>query len=96
MPDPRGIAITNPTDRHGRDHFRTASVHFGRVPPSTAVEAFSRARMLALLSAALADAAAAGDLEAARIASEAIARLLGGTAEPPPPAEPPANRRGRR
>jgi hypothetical protein len=44
--------------------------------------AFDRSRLVALLGVALAEAAAAGDDVAARVASDAIARLLGGVGSP--------------
>lgn len=54
------------TDRDAWDHFRTAWDQFGDTP---------RARLVAVLSAAMAEAAKLGDMEAAAVVAEATARL---------------------
>ena len=59
------------TDRDAWDHFRAAWDQFGET---------ARARIVGVLSAAMTEAANAGDMEAVAIAADAIGRLT----RPPP------------
>lgn len=66
--DHNGFSTPIGTDRDAWDHFRAAWDHFGPTP---------RARLVAVLSAAMAEAAKTGDMEAVAVAADAIARLAG-------------------
>ena len=66
--DLAAIEGVDDTAHDGPSHFNPASSHFAKASP--------RARMVAALSESLLDSMEAGDLEAARVAHEAIGRLL--------------------